>query len=423
MAANVNVLIGAQWGDEGKGKWIDILADQSDIIARYQGGNNAGHTLVVEGQKVVLHQIPSAIFHNKISALTAGVVVNPGELVTEMNKVAKIATELGPQNLWMSPRCHVITPWNIFLDETSETKSANPIGTTKRGIGPTYSEKILRSGIRLGEYVDDALRQKWFDSMCRENERFLEFTRSHPEKWETFHASARNLKPFVCDAEHKIREAITKNRKVLLEGAQGALLDIDHGTYPYVTSSHTGLGGAISGIGFSPFAIGRIMGVAKAYSTRVGHGPFPTELTDSVGDHLSSKGNEFGATTGRKRRCGWIDIVSLRYSCQLNGMTELVLNKLDILSGLKEIKIATQYRNKDGETLSHFPWDIQYQAYTPVYETMPGWSADIENVTKFENLPNEAKRYIERVEQLLGIPVTMVGVGPARAHSIFLNRK
>jgi adenylosuccinate synthase len=423
MSANVNVLIGAQWGDEGKGKWIDILADQSDIIARYQGGNNAGHTLVVDGQKVVLHQIPSAIFHNKISALTAGVVVNPGELVAEMNKVAKIGTQFGPHNLWLSARCHVITPWNIYLDETSETKSANPIGTTKRGIGPTYSEKILRTGIRLGEYVDDTLRQKWFDSMSRDNERFVAFTKSHPDKWEAFHASARNLKPFVCDAEHKIREAITKNKKILLEGAQGALLDIDHGTYPYVTSSHTGLGGAVSGIGFSPFQIGRIIGVAKAYSTRVGHGPFPTELDDAVGDHLSSKGNEFGATTGRKRRCGWIDCVSLGYSCRLNGITELVLNKLDILSGVDEIKIATHYRNAAGETIAHFPWDIQHQTYTPVYESMKGWSAEIENVTKFEDLPQEAKKYIQRVEQILNVPTTMVGVGPARSHSIFLNRK
>lgn len=417
---NVTVLVGAQWGDEGKGKWIDILAQEAEYVARYQGGNNAGHTLYVEGQKVVLHQIPSGIFQTgKISVLTSGVVVNPAELVQEIRKV-KPFVELSPQRLWLSARAHVISPWHIFLDSKREQESDQPIGTTKRGIGPTYAEKANRTGLRIGEYIDDQRRMAWLDSMKRAFPGFESSLAQQADAWQAFHESAELLRPFVCDAELMLRQAIKEGRKVLLEGAQGALLDINHGTYPYVTSSETASGGAFASIGFAPRYIDKIYGVAKAYTTRVGKGPFPTELKDEVGQKLAEKGREFGATTGRARRCGWLDAVALRYSLDVNGFDGIILNKMDILSGFDEIKLAVAYRHPKLGELSHFPWSIEIlEECEPIYKTLPGWKEEIPNSGFIHELPDAARHYIKEIEEAIKAPVTMVGTGVNRSDALF----
>jgi adenylosuccinate synthase len=416
---NVSVIIGAQWGDEGKGKWVDILAAKADIVARFQGGNNAGHTLYVDGQKVVLHQIPSGIFQKKVSVLSAGVVVNPVGLVKEIRHVESLGFKISPENFWLSPRSHVITPWTEEIDKQGEHSRKVPIGTTKRGIGPTYGEKVMRTGLRLGEYLNPETAREWFESMSRENPAFAAWSKDHPDVWEEFWAQQSYLRTYLCDAEHHLRQAIKADKEVLLEGAQGALLDIDHGTYPFVTSSHTGLGGAITGIGFSPAHLGKVVGVSKAYTTRVGNGPFPTEQDNAVGESLAGKGKEFGATTGRRRRCGWLDAVALRYSCDVSGFTDVVLNKLDILTGFDEIKVCRAYK-LDGKEVDHFPWDLTLKNYEPVYETFPGWTEDLSNCRSLNDLPQGARSYIKEVEKLVGTRVSMVGVGVGRADGIFI---
>ena len=418
---NVTILVGAQWGDEGKGKWIDILSRESHVVVRYQGGNNAGHTLYVEGQKIVLHQIPSGIFQaDKECALAAGVVINPSELVEEIAKLSGM-TEVSPQRLWLSARAQVISPWHIFLDDKHEHQSLNPIGTTKRGIGPTYESKASRMGLRLGDFVKDESRKDWIHSMSSETEGFVRHSAANGEAWQAFHEAAAVLKPFVCDAEERLRVRLDQQKSLLVEGAQGTLLDINHGTYPYVTSSTTIAGGAISSIGFSPKQVGSILGVSKAYCTRVGEGPFPTELHDEAGAFMAKAGNEFGATTGRPRRCGWLDAVALRYSQRVNGLDGLILNKLDILTGLPEIKIATAYRHPELGTVTDFPCDLAtLRACEPVYTSLPGWQQDIAGLTALDALPREAREYISFVEQLVGCKVVMVGTGVRREDAIFI---
>ncbi|MFW7377557.1 MAG: adenylosuccinate synthase [Oligoflexus sp.] len=417
---NVTVLVGAQWGDEGKGKWIDILAHDVEIVARYQGGNNAGHTLYVNGQKVVLHQIPSGIFQpDKVSALSAGVVINPSELVQEINKV-KPFVELVPERLWISARAHVITPWHIHLDGKREQEADQPIGTTKRGIGPTYAEKANRSGLRIGDFVDEKRRQAWVEGMRRSFPGFNDSLESQADAWQAFHQAAAVLRPFVRDAELSLRQAIKKGKKVLMEGAQGALLDINHGTYPFVTSSETAAGGAFASVGFAPRFIDKIYGVAKAYTTRVGEGPFPTELHDDYGRQLAEKGKEFGATTGRPRRCGWLDAVALRYSLDVNGFDGIILNKMDILTGFDEIKLAVAYRHPELGELKDFPWSLDIlKDCEPVYQSFAGWHEEIPNSGRIADLPEAARRYIEGVEAAIEAPVTMVGTGVNRSDALF----
>jgi len=417
---NVTVLVGAQWGDEGKGKWIDILAHEAEIVARYQGGNNAGHTLYVDGQKVVLHQIPSGIFQpGKVSALTSGVVINPSELVQEIAKV-KPLVDLIPQRLWISARAHVISPWHIFLDSKREQEADQPIGTTKRGIGPTYAEKANRTGLRIGDFVDKKRRLAWIDMMQRAFPAFANSLSNQAEAWQAYHEAAEVLAPFVCDAEMLLRHAIKKGQKLLLEGAQGALLDINHGTYPFVTSSETASGGAFASIGFAPRAIDKIYGVAKAYTTRVGEGPFPSELHDEYGRNLAEKGNEFGATTGRPRRCGWLDAVALRYSLEVNGFDGIILNKMDILSGFDEIKLAVAYRHKELGEIVNFPWSLEIlKNCEPVYKTFPGWQQEIPKSGLIKDLPLAAQQYIKGVEEAIDAPVTMVGTGVNRSDALF----
>ncbi|MBC7659002.1 MAG: adenylosuccinate synthase [Chitinophagaceae bacterium] len=417
---NVSILVGAQWGDEGKGKWIDILARDVDIVARFQGGNNAGHTLYVDGQKVVLHQIPSGIFHaNKISALCAGVVVNPSQLLAEIRKVAAFV-QLTPERLWLSARAHVISPWHIYLDSKTETEAAKPIGTTKRGIGPTYAEKANRTGIRLGDYIHADRRQAWYESLSETNPRFAEHRKAHVDQWQEFDKAADELRPFVNDAEHLVRREIQNGKKALLEGAQGALLDINHGTYPYVTSSETAAGGAFASLGFSPKSVDKIYGVAKAYVTRVGSGAFPTELTDDVGKHLATAGKEFGATTGRPRRCGWLDAVALRYSGAISGYDGLILNKMDILTGLDEIKVCVAYDHPVHGRIEEFPWDHEIlAACKPIYKSFKGWTEALPNGGKISELSKNARVYVDGVEEILGFPVSMVGTGVNRQDALF----
>lgn len=416
---NVTIVVGAQWGDEGKGKWIDILAENTDIVARYQGGNNAGHTLYVDGAKVVLHQIPSGIFQGKISALTAGVVVNPSQLLQEITKVTPYC-KLTPSTLWLSARSHVITPWHIYLDGKTEEESDTPIGTTKRGIGPTYAEKANRTGLRLGDYVDDTRRMAWIEAMKKRFPSFNENLSEQRDLWKEFHESAPALAAFVCDAEARLRGAVSQGREILLEGAQGALLDINHGTYPYVTSSTTAAGGAMASIGLSPRSIKNIYGVAKAYLTRVGEGPFPTELFDDTGKKLAEKGHEFGATTGRPRRCGWLDGVALKYCREVNGLDGIILNKIDILTGFDELKIATAYRHPQLGELTEFPWDYGVLSQCePIYKTMSGWQQDMPETGKIADMPPQALEFLAEVERIVGGPVSHVGTGVNRADALF----
>jgi len=418
--SRVTILVGAQWGDEGKGKWIDVLAERSDLVVRYQGGNNAGHTLYVKGQKVVLHQLPSGIFHpRQASALAAGVVINPAQLVAELTKVKAFDVRLTPERLWLSGRAHVITPWHIFLDEQRE-RSDRPIGTTKRGIGPTYADKASRCGLRLGHYVENETRQRWFQRMCDSQPEFSAAAAAQQDAWEAFNSAAEILRPFICDAEARIRGAARAGQQILLEGAQGTLLDLDHGTYPYVTSSSTGAGGACQSIGLSPKLIGQVIGIAKGYVTRVGAGPFPTELLDETGQLIAKKGSEFGATTGRPRRVGWLDAVALRYVVDVNGLDGIVLNKMDILTGLPEVKIAVAYRHPTHGTLTELPWDTEVlAACEPVYESLPGWSEEIPKSGSVEDLPAAARAFIAAIERHGGTRVLMVGTGPQRQDALY----
>lgn len=420
MRQNVTIVIGAQWGDEGKGKWIDILADEADVIARFQGGNNAGHTLYIDGKKVVVHQIPSGIFRSKQKcAITAGALVAPALLLKEIENVKAFA-DVSPERLWLSARAHVISPWSVYLDTQAEATRSNPIGTTKRGIGPTYALKAARNGLRLGDYCYPERRQAWIDRMADEDPNFKKFLAQAQNEWDEFHSAAEEVRPYVCDAETRVRKAINSNASVLLEGAQGALLDIDHGTYPFVTSSSTAAGGALASLGFSPKRIANIFGVAKAYATRVGEGPFPTELNDANGKHLSEKGHEFGATTGRPRRCGWLDAVALRYAVEVNGLDAIILNKFDILCGMKEIRLATAYQHPDIGRINQFPWEAEVlSACEPVYETYPGWEGSIPQQGRMSDLPKEALRFVEAVEKAVGAEVKMVGTGVNRVDALF----
>ena len=413
--SQVHILVGAQWGDEGKGKWVDILSAHKDIVARFQGGNNAGHTLYVNEEKIVLNQLPSGIFQEKkVSALLSGVVVNPVQLALEIDSVAD-KVSLNADNLWISEKAHVITPYHIYLDQKNESQSATPIGTTKRGIGPTYSDKIERTGIRMISYIDDDHRRQWLSHLLDSSPEFKQSYEENKKPWEEFDQAAKKLKPFVQAAEQRVRNELKNGKSLMLEGAQGTLLDISHGTYPFVTSSSTISGGAISSLGMDPRKITKIYGIAKAYVTRVGEGPFPTELHDDVGRKLGEKGHEFGANTKRPRRCGWFDAVAMRYAAEVNGFDVVLLNKMDILSGFEELKIATAYKHHKLGTLTEFPSDVRILAEcVPVYESLPGFSEQIPETGTFKDLPKNAQDYCKRIEELCGIKIDMIGTGPKR---------
>lgn len=419
----VTVVIGSQWGDEGKGKVVDLLAPQFDIVARYQGGANAGHTIKWEDKTQVLHLLPSGVFSPGVHCVIGnGVVIDPKALVAEIQKVQDLGYDLTGR-LWISGNAHCILPYHRALEKV---RSAEKIGTTKRGIGPAYTDKIARTGIRVAELVDEKRFSKRLQTEIRRTNAILQGIYDEPildvETILTEYAElGAILFPYVTDTTHYLHESLEAGRRILAEGAQGSLLDIDFGTYPYVTSSSPTAGGVSTGLGVPPGAIERVIGISKAYCTRVGHGPFPTELTDNTGQKLRTDGHEFGATTGRPRRCGWLDLVALRYSCRLNGFTELAITKLDVLSGLDTMKMCVQY-HQNGRVDSRFINDAEsLDKVTPRYEVYPGWSENICGYTNFAALPASAQKFIDRIQSFTGVHVTMVSTGPKRSQTVQLD--
>jgi adenylosuccinate synthase len=421
------IIVGTQWGDEGKGKIVDLLAGHADIVVRFQGGNNAGHTLVVNGQKYISHLVPSGVLQNKICMIGNGLVVDPAVLIEELDFLAEQGVDVGPEIVKISERAHVIMPYHKQLDIAGEQKKGNrKIGTTGRGIGPAYEDKASRKGIRFIDLMDMAELSGKMEEIVREKNFFLSrYLDSKPldpdsilEKCSQY---AKRLKPHVTDISLALAKAVREGKHILFEGAQGTHLDIDHGTYPYVTSSNTVAANACCGSGIGPKRIDGVLGIAKAYTTRVGHGPFPSELFDETGDRIQEKGAEFGATTGRKRRCGWLDTVLLNNAARLNGLTGIVLTKLDVLGSFDEIKICFAYDYK-GTNIDHFPSSLKVlEECRPVLETLPGWKEDISEIKNFADLPENARNYIKRVEDLTETPVQIVSVGPDRDQTIVLE--
>ena len=420
----VDLLLGLQWGDEGKGKIVDVLTKNYDIIARFQGGPNAGHTLVFNGTKHVLHTIPSGIFHSEaINLVGNGVVIDPVIFKDELDKLNKVDVDY-KKSLLISRKAHLILPTHRLLDSASEmSKGKEKIGSTLKGIGPTYMDKTGRNGIRVGDLELD----NWLEKYTKLTKKHLSMIKYYDVKLKydlkkmesKFYESIKTLKSLrFVDSEKYFFDAQKTNKKILAEGAQGSLLDIDFGTYPYVTSSNTTAAGACTGLGVSPNSINDVFGIFKAYTTRVGSGPFPTELFDDIGKKIAKKGNEFGATTGRPRRCGWLDLVALKYACQINGVTKLMMMKADVLSGIENLKICTGYYYK-GEKISHLPFNIDSKNVTPIYTKFNGWSDDISNIESSSDLPMPLIKYIEYLESELNIPIKIISVGPDRKQTIF----
>ncbi|MCH5163815.1 MAG: adenylosuccinate synthase [Clostridiales bacterium] len=420
---SVTALVGAQWGDEGKGKIIDILAEKADVVVRSQGGNNAGHTVVVDGVTYKLRLVPSGILYdNKVCVIGNGIVLDPKSLLGEMNEIKANGRSL--DGLKIDARAHVVLPYHIALDGLSEKmRGGSDIGTTKRGIGPCYMDKAERSGIRMCDFINPAVfAEKLKINLNIKNKIITEIyggeALSYDEIYNEYVEYAKLLAPYVIDASVFVYDAIKAGKNVLFEGAQGALLDIDVGTYPYVTSSHPTAGGFCIGTGIGPTLIDNCLGVCKSYTTRVGKGPFPTELDDEIGDAIRQRGGEYGTVTGRARRCGWLDLVILRFAVRVNGLTSLAVNKLDTLSGIKQLKVCVGY-NKNGVLLKDFPVDISdLSDCEPVYETFDGWDEDVSSVRSYDDLPANAKKYIEFIENTLGVKVAMVGVGPSRDQNL-----
>jgi len=418
-----------QWGDEGKGKLIDYLAGQADVVARYAGGSNAGHTVVVDGQKTVLHLIPSGILHEKcLCVIGNGVVVDPAELLDEIALVESRGARVG-DNLLISDRAQVVMPYHKILDKVSEEARGNArLGTTLRGIGPCYADKASRTGVRMIELVNpDALRARLRQTMPLVN-RVLEGVYGHEPLSadaiaDEYAAYGERLRPFVGDSVARLHQAFAQGKKVLFEGAQGSMLDIDFGTYPFLTSSNASACGVPAGTGVPPRLVGNVLGVVKAYTTRVGAGPFPTELDGPVGEQLRAKGGEFGATTGRPRRCGWLDAVALRYALAINGTDYLAITKLDVLDEQPVLKICTAYQHQ-GRTLHDFPSDLDVLWHCePKYEELPGWQTDVSGAASLADLPAAARTYLDRIEQVLGVPIGLVSVGNERRQTIVVEGK
>ena len=419
----VDLLLGLQWGDEGKGKIVDVLTKDYDIIARFQGGPNAGHTLEFDGIKHVLHTIPSGIFHKgAINIVGNGVVIDPVIFKRELENLEKFKIDT-LSKLLISRKAHLILPTHRLLDAASEaSKGKAKIGSTLKGIGPTYMDKTGRNGLRVGDLEFDDWTLK-YRALADKHEAMIAFydvdiQYNLPELEAEFHAGVEALRKLTfIDSENYLFKAQREGKKILAEGAQGSLLDIDFGTYPYVTSSNTTAAGACTGLGIAPNKIGKVVGIFKAYTTWVGSGPFPTELFDRDGETLGRVGNEFGATTGRPRRCGWLDLVALRYAVEINGVTELMMMKADVLSGFKTIKVCTAYNYK-GEKIQHLPYNIEEQHVSPIYSEMKGWSKDLTKLDKAEDLPPALNEYISFLESELQVPIKLVSVGPDRLQTI-----
>jgi len=423
------VVVGTQWGDEGKGKIVDLLTRYADYVVRFQGGNNAGHTLVVEGKKFIFHIIPSGILYkDKKCMIGNGVIIDPAVLISEMDKLRDQGLAVTPDRLMISERAHLIMPYHASLDQAGEAAltTEKKIGTTGRGIGPCYMDKVGRGGIRACDLLDDVIfREKLQTVVAEKNFLLTEKFNCAPLDFEQIYRSYKEygekLIPYFGNVSVELDNARKSNKNILFEGAQGTHLDIDHGTYPFVTSSNTIAGNACNGSGFGPAHIDAVVGIMKAYTTRVGAGPFPTELFDETGNSLQEKGHEFGATTGRRRRCGWLDGIVVSDATRLNGLTGLAITKLDVLSGQKTIKFATSY-DLAGKKLMAMPSNIrQATELTPVYENLEGWQEDIEKVRAYDELPVQAQDYIKRIEDFIGIPADIVSVGPDRVETLLLR--
>ena len=424
---SLDLLLGLQWGDEGKGKIVDAITSNYDIIARFQGGPNAGHTIEFDGHKHVLHTIPSGIFNdNSINIIGNGVVIDPGIFLKEINGLNKFNLDLN-KNLFISKRAHIILPTHKIIDASSEaSKGKKKIGSTLKGIGPTYMDKTGRNGIRIGDIIDDSWQIKYNNL----KEKHLKLISNFNQKVELsldqleaeFFEGIECIKSFkLIESENYLNNAIIEGKKILAEGAQGSLLDIDFGTYPYVTSSNTTSAGACSGLGVPPNKIKNIRGIFKAYTTRVGSGPFPTELFDSIGKKIRDVGHEYGATTGRDRRCGWLDLVALKYSIQINGVTELNIMKSDVLSSIDKLLVCTSY-TIDGEEINFFPYDIDSKDVIPNYIEFKGWDKDITNIKNEDDLPRELIEYIDYIESFVQVPIKLISVGPDRKQTIYRNK-
>jgi len=421
------VIVGTQWGDEGKGKVVDLLAEYADMVVRFQGGNNAGHTMVVEGEQFISHLVPSGILQGKTCFIGNGLVVDPAVLLEEIDYLSSKGVDVSPDKLKISEKAHLIMPYHQAIDHARERmKGDKKIGTTGRGIGPCYEDKATRRGVRFVELLNLAVfREKVATILDEKNFYLKNYMDAEPLELEPILAKhttyAESLAPYVTNVSVVLSDGMKAGGQVLFEGAQGTHLDIDHGTYPYVTSSSTVAGNACSGSGVGPGKITDIIGIVKAYTTRVGEGPFPSELFDDVGDAIQQKGAEFGATTGRKRRCGWLDTVILENAARLNSLSGLAITKLDVLGGLDEIKICTAY-DYEGQRLEHFPTDLNVlAACKPIYETHPGWAADISGIRAYDDLPENARKYLERIQELAATPIQIVSVGPGRDETIVLD--
>lgn len=419
----VDLLLGLQWGDEGKGKIVDVLTSKYDIIARFQGGPNAGHTLEFDGIKHVLRTIPSGIFHSgSVNVIGNGVVIDPVVFEKELEGLAKFNIDI-PKRLIISRKAHLILPTHRLLDAASEaSKGKAKIGSTLKGIGPTYMDKTGRNGLRVGDLELSDFKER-YRNLANKHEEMIKFhdvsiQYNLPEMEKEFFESLETLKKLTfIDSEEFFFNAMKEGKSILAEGAQGSLLDVDFGTYPFVTSSNTTAAGACTGLGIAPNKIGDVYGIFKAYTTRVGSGPFPTELFDEVGATMARVGNEFGSVTGRQRRCGWLDLVALKYAVQINGVTQLMMMKGDVLSGFDTLKVATSYLYK-GQQIDHLPYNIEPENVTPVYREFKGWKADLTGMSTFEELPSELKTYIEFIEKELEVPIKIVSVGPDRTQTI-----
>lgn len=417
----VDVLLGLQWGDEGKGKIVDVLTPKYDIIARFQGGPNAGHTLEFNNTKHVLHTIPSGIFHGHVKNIIGnGVVIDPVVLAIEINKLKDKNVDI-QDRLFVSKKAHLILPTHKLLDAASEAeKGKSKIGSTLKGIGPTYMDKTGRNGLRVGDIISPNFKSK-YDALVEKHKKMLahfDFEYSLDESEKVWFEGIDVLQSLtIIDSENYLYEALESGKKILAEGAQGSLLDIDFGSYPFVTSSNTVAAGACTGLGVAPQRIGDAFGIFKAYCTRVGSGPFPTELENEVGELIRKEGNEFGSTTGRARRCGWLDLPALNYACRLNGITELYMMKTDVLSVFTEIQVCTEYKI-NGEVTKEMPFDITDLDIEPIYTTLPGWNCDLTQVRSESEFPTELKNYIEFIEKHTAIKITVVSVGPDREQTI-----
>jgi len=423
---STTVVLGAQWGDEGKGKVTDFFASSADLVVRFQGGNNAGHTIVVGEDKIALSLTPSGVLYsNCVPVIGSGCVVDLGFLKKELEMLNE--KNISTKNLALSANAHVVMPYHKILDELiEESLGANKIGTTKKGIGPCYADKIQRYGIRVQDLLDDSVFAEKLSSNLDEKNKLLTKIYNHDplsadEIIEEFSEYKEMVQQHISDTSLLVSNAIKENKSILFEGAQGTLLDIDHGTYPFVTSSNTSAANAATGSGIGPLNLDRVVGVTKAYISRVGSGPFITEQKNEIGDYLIEKGAEFGVVTGRRRRCGWLDLISLKYSVRVNSLSELFITKLDVLSGLEEIQLGVGYEY-NGEILTDYPYDqkVAYEA-VPIYETMQGWDEDITSIDNFKDLPSNAQKYLKAIEDFIGVPITFISVGPERNQNIIIS--